>query len=561
MGEAAHTGILVVDDDPDSLLLVKHYLSQLDVTLFFAHNGQEGVEQYLQHRPQLIFMDIVMPGLDGFHTTRQIRQQQDARDECAILFMTALQEEETLVQCLECGGDDFIAKPIKRTQLLARTKNWIKKVQLTTQVREQRDHLAFERRFVESTLERIRHSTRLDESNLRFLIDGLEQTAGDILLAAQRPDGVQQVLLGDFTGHGLPAALGAPLVSDIFYSMTSRGCGMAHILTEINTKLHNRLPTGMYLATAACEADHGRGQVKLWNAGTPDILIYEKHELKFRVPSSVIPLGITVDKSFLPVGHLYQSDYAKRVFLYSDGVTETQNSEGLFYGQETLERLIGQIIEFNEPLEMIRHFLTAYRGQSQQKDDVTLVELLCDPTLPLPYTQPHLIHPMGTNKEESDWILELSFGPDAIRCMDMIPQVMSILAIRNNLRQHFSSLYTIVRELITNAIDWGILELPAPSQNTKINGENHHLKARLTAMQRLEYGSIHLTIHHIHASMELDRPIHHGSVRIVVEDSGHGFDAHGVDFKANRGLGIVKKLCDNLVFPSQGNRVEATYRY
>ncbi|WP_041641208.1 SpoIIE family protein phosphatase [Magnetococcus marinus] len=553
--------ILVVDDDLDMQTLLKRYLAELNLPLYLANHGEQAVELYRQHQPQLILMDVAMPIMDGFAAAHSIRHYQNPKSECAILFMTALETEELLVHCLECGGDDIITKPFRRALLLARTKSWLKRTQLAIQLREHRDRLAYERRFVENTLERIRHSSRLDEHNLRFLLDSVERAAGDILLAASRPDGVQHIFLGDFTGHGLPAALGAPLVSDIFYSMTQRGCVLSHILMEINQKLHDRLPSGMFLAMAACEADHGRGVVKLWNAGLPDILVYEQDRVCFRAPSSLIPLGITVDENFLAVGYYYQSRQPKRIFLYTDGVTEMQNSEGQFFGQQTLERVISQIIAFNEPLSMVQHFLRAYRGHSSQLDDASMAELFCDPTLPSIMHRPPHPHLLDTQVEESDWSLELTFGPDALNTMDLIPQVMSILAIRHNLRQHYSRLFTIVGELITNAIDWGILQLPPCPQKNR-NGENYHLKSKLSAMRRLDNGTLHIVIRHQHGMVEThETSLYHGAVIIQVSDSGPGFSSPRPPLDGHCGLALVNRLCHSLSFSQKGNQVEAIYHY
>ncbi len=69
-------------------------------------------------------------------------------------------------------------------------------------------------------------------------MDPVEKSNGDLLLAAARPDGVHHVLIGDFTGHGLSAAIGGPMAEDIFYAMTAKGLPLEEILLEINRKLY-----------------------------------------------------------------------------------------------------------------------------------------------------------------------------------------------------------------------------------------------------------------------------------------------------------------------------------
>ncbi len=101
--------------------------------------------------------------------------------------------------------------------------NIIVRKNMEAEIKEHRDQLTYEREIIEEIITRMRTTTRFDNRNLRYLQTSVETTAGDILLSAFRPDGGQHLMLGDFTGHGLPAALNGPTVSDIFYAMTGKG--------------------------------------------------------------------------------------------------------------------------------------------------------------------------------------------------------------------------------------------------------------------------------------------------------------------------------------------------
>jgi hypothetical protein len=88
----------------------------------------------------------------------------------------------------------------------------------------------------------------LQAPHIQYLLSLMALFSGDVLLAAPTLSGGLQVMLGDFTGHGLPAAIGAIPVSDIFYAMTAKGFSIGDIVAELNQKLRTILPTGLFCA-------------------------------------------------------------------------------------------------------------------------------------------------------------------------------------------------------------------------------------------------------------------------------------------------------------------------
>ncbi len=113
------TTVLVVDDTPESLRFLTTMLEGADMTVLIAIDGR-GALQLLDHTtPDLILMDAVMPGLDGFETTRRIKLDPHFRH-VPIIFMTGLTETEHVVQGFAAGGVDYVTKPIVIDELLAR---------------------------------------------------------------------------------------------------------------------------------------------------------------------------------------------------------------------------------------------------------------------------------------------------------------------------------------------------------------------------------------------------------------------------------------------------------
>ena len=116
--------ILIAEDDPINMKLAKTALSRFskDLILLEAKNGKEAYHLYQKHKPDLIFMDIVMPDVDGYQATGMIRQKDT---QIPIIAMTAKALKEDREDCLNAGMDDYITKPISLVQLREKLKNYL----------------------------------------------------------------------------------------------------------------------------------------------------------------------------------------------------------------------------------------------------------------------------------------------------------------------------------------------------------------------------------------------------------------------------------------------------
>ncbi|MDB5808245.1 MAG: two component transcriptional regulator, LuxR family [Betaproteobacteria bacterium] len=112
--------VLVVDDHPDTLHLLIDALESAGVTVLVATDGRQALEQIGRLMPDLILLDAVMPGMDGFETCRALKA--GAAADVPVIFMTGLEETEHIVRGLEAGGTDYLTKPIAPSELLARMR-------------------------------------------------------------------------------------------------------------------------------------------------------------------------------------------------------------------------------------------------------------------------------------------------------------------------------------------------------------------------------------------------------------------------------------------------------
>ncbi|MBO9648390.1 MAG: response regulator transcription factor [Variovorax sp.] len=111
--------VLIVDDVPDNLAVLHDALDESGYTVLVATSGEQALQRAAQAKPDIVLLDAMMPGIDGFEVARRLKADA-ATAHIPIVFMTGLTETEHLVAALEAGGVDYVTKPIKPKEVLAR---------------------------------------------------------------------------------------------------------------------------------------------------------------------------------------------------------------------------------------------------------------------------------------------------------------------------------------------------------------------------------------------------------------------------------------------------------
>ena len=127
MNQHKNRKILIAEDEPDILEIIAFNLRAQGYEIITAKNGNEAIEKAREHKPDLIILDVMMPGKNGFEVCRYLRMQEDFRN-TIIIFLTALNDESTEIKGLETGGDDYISKPISPKVLISRVNALFRRI-------------------------------------------------------------------------------------------------------------------------------------------------------------------------------------------------------------------------------------------------------------------------------------------------------------------------------------------------------------------------------------------------------------------------------------------------
>lgn len=371
---ARKPSILVVDDTSENIDVLKETLKS-DYTVRPALNGALALKIAATNpKPDLIMLDIMMPEMDGYEVIRRLQADKSTR-EIPVIFVTAISEMEGELKGLELGAVDYITKPINPPIVEARVRTHLALREAKVKLEEQNNALMHERELVEDIITRMRATKSFDDRFLRYLVSPVDRTNGDILLSAFTPDGRQWVLVGDFTGHGLPAAVAAPLISHVFYSRVHEGKSVEAALEEINSVLHQQLPANIFMVGCMAEISADRKKIKLWNAGMPQCILMREGKVVERIDSHSMPLGITAQIDTRGNHALLEVRDGYRLYVFSDGVSEVNNEKDELFGCARVEEFLAGMATGSKIPEELLMLLEEFHGSSSFTDDITLVEI------------------------------------------------------------------------------------------------------------------------------------------------------------------------------------------
>jgi CheY-like chemotaxis protein len=123
--QAPPARILIADDNPQGVELLEAYLSGLDYVTATAADGEESLEKIKKWRPDLVLLDVMMPKISGFEVCKRLRADAATRN-IGVLMITALDQPSDIERAVEAGTDDFLTKPINKTELLLRVRSVLK---------------------------------------------------------------------------------------------------------------------------------------------------------------------------------------------------------------------------------------------------------------------------------------------------------------------------------------------------------------------------------------------------------------------------------------------------
>jgi two-component system sensor histidine kinase/response regulator len=191
--------LLIIDDMPENVMVLLHFLTNKGFTVLVAQDGEEGIETAEYTNPDLILLDVMMPGIDGFEVCDKLKSSDKLKD-IPIIFMTALSDTVDKVKGFSLGAADYITKPIQQEEVLARIKTHIKLRKLQLQLQEQNQYLQEEisfRKQIEEYLQNTANVLAERSVELRERSSELEQRSAELEKRNQELDAFAHMVAHD----------------------------------------------------------------------------------------------------------------------------------------------------------------------------------------------------------------------------------------------------------------------------------------------------------------------------------------------------------------------------
>lgn len=553
--------ILIAEDSASDRFILETIVSKAGHIPIGVADGKQALEAFQEKSPDVVLLDVLMPNMGGIEAARAIRAL-GTEDMVPIIFLTSLKDQADLVECLDAGGDDFIPKPYNPVVLQSKIKSFgrLRRMHSTllnqkAQIEEHNRHLIQEQTVAKQVFDKIAPTGCLDMGNIRHYMSPLAVFNGDVLVSEFSPNGNMVVMLGDFTGHGLPAAIGSMPLASTFYGMVRKGFSMSDILREINQKLNDILPVGFFCCAICVDINFKERRIKVWNGGLPEAFLYLNSTGKYELLASKnLPLGVLPSKSFNGESQIFQLDYGDRLFMWSDGAFEARDQAGEMFGEEKLHQIfydnIGDASLFDKVLQNVQ----AHIGSSEKDDDMSLVEIEMQDVDIVAKVDQFAEKNQGCL---SDWYMNFDLPENSLKEFDPLPLLMNIISEVPGLRQHRTPLYTVLAELYSNALEHGVLGLKSDLKSSP-DGFAAYYNERTQRLQNLTSGKVSFCLSHMANSDG-------GSLNIRVKDSGSGFkvkkkEKNGVSENLyGRGLRLIQSLTKSIEIHEPGNEVEVVY--
>ena len=363
--------ILVVEDDPAGLRGLRDNLRFESYEVLTAPDAERAYRMIHDERPDLVLMDVMLPGMDGGELCRRVRAEGVTTP---IVMLTAKAEESDRVIGLDLGADDYVTKPFALRELCARIRSILRNRRDAV-----RDHGRLARELQSAADVQRTLFPRLRPALVTLDCAGMCRPAsavgGDYFDYVPVDASRVALVLADVAGKGMPAAL---LMASLHGVIRAQAASMAHRLGElvstINTLLHREADRPSYATLFIGVYDDDTRMLEYVNAGHPPALVFRGHD------GAALSLGATC-----PPAGLFDAITAvpKRVQLspgdwlvgYSDGVSEAVNAGGDELGCQGLIDLVGRLapISAESLCEGVLDALAAYQAGARQRDDITIL--------------------------------------------------------------------------------------------------------------------------------------------------------------------------------------------
>jgi sigma-B regulation protein RsbU (phosphoserine phosphatase) len=373
MTDLSDSRVLIVDDVKANVdVLVQALRDEYKISV--ALSGESALRSAEKNPPDLVLLDILMPGMDGYEVCRRLRASPQTR-EVPVMFLSSLEDVVNKARGFEAGGNDYLTKPFEVLEVKARVHSLLKAKAYTDAVREK---AASELRIAREIQLGILPSdvparTRGTGLDIHAVLEPAREVGGDLYEVLRTGEDRVVVVVGDVSGKGVPAALFMAVTTTLLRVIAPELERPEDILSHVNDALSAQNPRDMFVTLSCAVFEPRAAKLTCASAGHPSpVLLRAGQAPCLPIASSGMVAGI-MPGTPIPSQSLDLQAGDTLVF-YTDGVTEAFDARGQQFGERRLLehlRTAGQGAA--ETAASTLAAVRAHAGSHPQSDDITIV--------------------------------------------------------------------------------------------------------------------------------------------------------------------------------------------
>jgi len=368
--------VLIVDDTTANLDTLVESL-KADYKLSVAMNGETALQAAARTPPDLVLLDIVMPGLDGYEVCRRLRLMPETAD-VPIMFLSSLEEVHDKTRGFETGANDYVTKPFNMLELKARARSLLKAKAYNDAVKEQ---IAADLRVArEIQMGMVPHDFTPMEAaygvRLAAVLEPAREVGGDLYGVCDAAPERLVIFLGDVSGKGLPASMFMVRAISVARLLAREIAEPERILARLNDELASDNPSGMFVTFLCAVFEPGSRRIALANAGhCRPVLLPADAPPRWAVQHLGTALGFESGLVFERTDLTLAPGDA--LILYTDGVSEAFNVREECYGNDQLLSDAGTLTgqSASAITAGLLRTVRAFAGSAPQSDDIAILTL------------------------------------------------------------------------------------------------------------------------------------------------------------------------------------------
>src|SRR5688572_11757911 len=293
MKELSDSRVLIVDDVKANVDILVGALSG-DYQLSVALGGQQALDVIRRCPPDLVLLDIVMPGIDGYEICRRVRASEETHD-LPVMFLSSLEDVTDKTRGFEVGGNDYLTKPFEVLEVKARVRSLLKAKAYAEAVKAAAERDLRIAREIQTGLLPADIAAQVQGTGLAIygVLEPARMVGGDLFEVLRLDEDRVLVAVGDVSGKGIPAALFMAVAMTLLRSLARQGHSPQEILRQLNDELLQQNPRGMFVTMQCLVFDLSTGRVTCASAGHHAVVRVapgEAPELAFTTSGRVLGL-------------------------------------------------------------------------------------------------------------------------------------------------------------------------------------------------------------------------------------------------------------------------------